>query len=236
MSVKSYVDPVDQYCNRLLKALRKMPASEREETVKEVRSHILDRIEAEPEMTDQILTEILRSVGDPKELAAEYRTHALLRHATYSRSPLVLLRATLRWGAKSVTGFVAFLAATIGYGCALVFLLSAFLKPIFPSRIGVWLAARHTICFGYWNGGVSKTELYGISVRPPVSFVLGTLGPTDGPVRELLGAWLSPVGVFCGVTCFLATSLIVRSLVRRFSQKKEWMPSLSYAKPKSVPS
>jgi hypothetical protein len=127
-------------------------------------------------------------------------------------------------------GVVAFLATVIGYGCSTVFFLCAFLKPMFPSRIGLWLASRHTVCFGYWNGHLSGTELYGISVRPPASFVLGTLGPTDGPVRELLGAWLSPLGVLCGVLSFLVTSLIARWLIRRFSQNKEWSASLAYTK------
>lgn len=232
MSAKGNLDAVDQYCNRLLKALQQMPAAERNDVVNEVRSHILDRVEAEPKMTDQLLAEILRSVGDPKELAVEYRTQAILRQATRSKSPLVLLRATLRWGARSVIGVVAFFATVIGYGCAAGFLLSAFLKPIIPSRIGLWLAgtSQHTFCFGYWNGQVSQAELYGISVRPPASFVFGTLGPTEGPVRELLGAWLSPVGVLCGVICLLATSLITQWFIKRFSQKKQWTPSLSDAR------
>ncbi len=127
--------------------------------------------------------------------------------------------ATLRWAATSVVGVMAFLATVIGYGCGTVFFLSAFLKPMFPSRIGLWLAPQHTLCFGYWNGQVSGTVLYGISVRPP-AFVLGTLGPTDGPVRELLGAWLSPVAVFCGVLCFLATSLVARWFIARFKPRR----------------
>lgn len=120
--------------------------------------------------------------------------------------------------------------ASLMYGCGMVFFLCGCLKPIVPSRIGLWLAADHTICFGYWNGHLSGTELYGISVRPPVDFVLGTLGPTEGPVRELLGAWLSSVAVLCGVLCFLATSLIARWFIKRFSQKKKWAASPAYGK------
>jgi len=229
MPANDVMEAIDQYCNRLWKALHKVPSLDRDEIVRDVRAHILERVEADPRVTEQVLAKILQAVGDPKELASEYRTQTVLRQATYSRSPWALLRATLRWAATSVIGVVAFLSTVIGYGCATVFFLSAFLKPMFPSRFGLWLAPQHTLCFGYWNAH-SGTELYGISVRPPASFVLGTLGPTDGPVRELLGAWLSPVGVLCGVLSFLATSLIARWLIRRFSQNKKWSASLSYAK------
>jgi uncharacterized membrane protein len=160
------MDAIDQYCNRLWKALHKVPSPERDEIVREVRGHIFERVEAEPTVTEQVLAEILRAVGDPKELASEYRMQAVLRQATHSRSPWMLLGATLRWAATSVVGVVAFLATVIGHGCATVFFLCAFLKPMFPSRIGLWLASRHTVCFGYWNGHLSGTELYGISVRP----------------------------------------------------------------------
>ena len=234
MPLDDVMNAVDEYCNRLWKALHKLPGSERDEIVREVRGHILERVEAEPKVTEQVLTEILRAVGDPKELASEYKGYAVLRQATHSRSPWVLLRAMLRWAATSVVGLMAFLATVIGYGCGTVFFLSAFLKPMFPSRIGLWLAPQHTLCFGYWNGQVSGTVLYGISVRPP-ALVLGTLGPTDGPVRELLGAWLSPVAVFCGVLCFLATSLVARWFIAKFKPKSKRCASFPYAVSDSNP-
>lgn len=177
------------------------------------------------------LDQSLRAVGDPKELASEYRTQTILRQATRTRVPWVLLRATLRWGATSVAGFVAFLATVVGYGCAAVFLFCALLKPLFPSWIGLWLTPQHMLSFGYWNGRLSGAELYGISVRPPVSFVLGTLGPTDGPVRELLGVWFIPVGILCGALCLLGTSVLARWLIRKFSRRKKWSPSLAYVQP-----
>jgi len=180
-----------------------------------VRSHILERVEAE----GQDVGAILQAVGDPKHLASEYETQALLRHAVKSQSPWVLLRTTRRWAMTGVAGTVAFLVTLVGYGSATVFYLCALLKPLFPSRIGLWLAPQQTLTFGYWNGRLSGTELYGVSVRPPGSLVLGTLGPTDGPVRELLGYWVVPVGVVGGVLLVLATTLVTRWLVVRFGQR-----------------
>jgi len=208
-----------------------VPSPDRDEIVREVRSHIVEHVQAEPKVTEEVLIEILRAVGDPKELASEYRTQTILRQATRTRLPWVLVRATLRWGATSVAGLVAFLATVVGYGCAAVFLLGALLKPVFPSRIGLWLTPQHMLSFGYWNGRLSGAELYGISVRPPASFVLGTLGPTDGPLRELLGVWFIPVGILCGAFSLLGTSVLARWLIRKFSRSKKWSPSLAYVQP-----
>ncbi len=208
---------IDHYCERLRKALAKAPAAERDEIVEDVRHHVLERVDAEGHVTGQALDAVLRAVGDPNDLASEYRMHAMLRHASASRSPLILLNTTIRWATTGVVGMTAAVITLVGYGCAAVFYLSAFLKPFFPSRIGLWLGPRHTVTFGYWNGRLSETEVYGISLRPPASFVLGTLSPTDGPVRDLLGIWLVPVAVVCGVFAMLATTLFARWFIGRFA-------------------
>lgn len=153
MSTNSVTESVDEYCKRLGKALHKLQTPERDEFIREVRSHILERVEAEPEVTAEVLAEIFRAVGEPKALAAEYRTQAMLREATRSDvpwvlRPYVLLRTTLRWGVTSIAGMVAFLFTIIGYGCAVVFYLCALLKPAFPTHIGLWSAAQHTLTLG----------------------------------------------------------------------------------------
>jgi hypothetical protein len=229
------IESIDEYCKRLSTALHRLPTPEREDLIREVRSHILERVEAGPEVTMEALTRILREVGEPKELAAEYRTQAALREATRSEAtwvlrPWMLLRATLSWGLTSVTGLVAFLVTVAGYGCALVFYLCALLKPFYPLRIGLWLAAQRTLSLGYWNGRLTGAEVYGMSVRPPNSFVvLGTLGPLDGPIRELLGNWLIPVSFLFGAVFCLATSFVVRWFITRFRRKKSWSAPLPYA-------
>ena len=117
-------------------------------------------------------------------------------------------------------GLISLFVTMAGYGSAAVCYLSVFLKPLFPARIGLWLRPEHTLTLGYWDGRFSGTEVYGISVRPPGSFVLGTLSPTEGPVRELLGPWLFPVGVLCGGLFVVATTLLTRWFIRRLGPRK----------------
>jgi uncharacterized membrane protein len=214
------VAAVNQYLARLEKAFDHVPPAERDEMVEEVRSHLLERIEAEPHVTEQGVNEILHAFGDPEELASQHKTETMLRRAVASRSPWVLLRITLRWATTSTAGVIAFLVMVTGYGSAAVSYLCVFLKPFFPARIGLWLGPEHTLTLGYWDGHFSGTEVYGISVRPPASFVLGTLSPTDGPVRELLGPWLLPGGLLFGGLLVVATTLLTRWFIRRFGLRK----------------
>lgn len=226
------IETIDQYCARLGRALHKAPSFERDEIVEEVRSHILERLEAEAEVSQRTVSDILQAVGDPGELASEYRTQAMLRHAVHSRSPWVLLRATLAWASRGIAGLVAFFATVAGYSCTAVFLLCALLKPLFPSRVGLWLAPQHTLSFGYWNGRLSGAQIYGLSMRPPFDFVLvGTLGPMNGPVHELLGAWLVPIGAFCGTLFFLVTTIFVRWWIAKFVRPAGQIRAASKHKP-----
>jgi len=210
---------VEQYLARLHKAFHHVPSPEREDIVAEMRSHVLERIEAEPQATEQVVNDILRAVGNPRELAAQHRTEAMLRRAATSRSPWVLLGSTLRWATTGIVGVVALFVSLTGYGCAAVCYLSVLLKPLLPTRIGLFLH-EHTFTLGFWDGRSSRSEVYGLSVRPPASFVLGTLGPTEGPVRELLGPLLFPVAFLGGGLFVVATTLLIRWLIRRFGPRK----------------
>jgi uncharacterized membrane protein len=215
---------IDEYLAILRNALDDVPTAERDEMIEEIRSHILERIEAERQVTGEVIDQVLQAVGDPKELASQYRTEAMLRRAARSRSPWVLLRSTLRWAMTGIAGVLAFLIALVGYGCAAVSWLCLLLKPFFPGRIGLWLSPERTVTLGYWNGRFSGTEVYGIAVRPPFSFALGTLSATNGPVREALGTWLYPVSVLCGLLFVLLTTWFTRWFITKFGERKSSRP------------
>jgi hypothetical protein len=177
-------------------------------------------VEAEKEPGPHSIGQILAAVGDPEELAAEWTTDLVLRRAATSRSPWRLLTATLRWATRGLAGFAAFVLTLAGYTSAATFYVCAFVKPFFPSRIGLWLGPEGTLAFGYWNGHTVGAEIYGIAVRPPASFVLGTLSATNGPVRELLGPWFVPVGILCGALALVVTTLVARWWIVRFGLRK----------------
>jgi uncharacterized membrane protein len=219
MQTDSAVRQIDEYLASLHKALGKLPPQARDDITKEIRSHILERVEEEGRVTEQTVNEVLRAMGDAREFASQYRTQAVLRRATTSKSPWTLLRATARSATTGLAGVVAFTATIAGYGCALVAYLCALLKPILPSHIGLWLGPEHTLTLGYRASRLAA-ETYGISVRPPASFVLGTLSATHGPAQELLGPWLFPVTLLLGVLLVFVTTRFARWSIRRFAQRK----------------
>jgi len=219
MSTINVTGEINQYLERMRKALNALPSADRDEIVEEIRSHILERMEAEGHTSEQSIREILQAVGDPDELASEYKTEAMLRRAVTSISPWVLLRSMMRWAMTGFAGFIAFVLTLTGYACAAVCYLCGLLKPVFPTHIGLWLTPDHMITLGYRAGNLSP-RMYGISVKPPISFVLGTLGPAEGPARELLGPWLFPFTLLCGVIFVFVTTRFARWLIKKFGQRK----------------
>ena len=202
---------IDDYLARLRRGLRRLPASEKDEIVAEIRGHVLERVEARGDEGERFVDEVLRAIGDPAQLAAQYETQALLRQAASTRSPWRLLRTTLRWARQGVAGASVFVLTLLGYGAALVCYACAIAKPVFPSHIGMWLTPEQTVTIGYWSGRL-PSELMGLTVGPRGLAVFGTLGPTQGPVRELLGPWLIPAGIVAGFLCAAATTWCVRWL------------------------
>jgi len=218
MSVEGVNAVVERYLAELRSDLAGLPESERDDVVEEIRTHVLERIEAESDPA--AVRGILDAVGRPRELASQYVTQALLRRAVRSRSPWLLLRTTFRWATTGIAGVITFLLTLAGYGIALVFLLSALLKPFLPARIGLWLGPDSALTLGYWNGRLPAVA-FGMSAGPPGLFCVACqLGPREGPLHELLGIWLIPIGIVAGMLCALGTTYLVRRLIGRFALRR----------------
>jgi uncharacterized membrane protein len=210
---------VEEYLSNLRRSCSGVPPEEREEFISEIHSHLLERIELSGSALLHSLESILEATGHPQELAAQLKTQQVLRKASQSVSPWFLLRAMVRTAATGIAGFLSFLLAVAGYGCALACALTFVLKPLFPDHIGLWLGAGYTLTLGYWDGNVVNAQTYGISIRKPFLFVLGTLGP-DGPVHELAGSWVYLIAVtafvvFLGITTVFSRWAITRLRVQR---------------------
>ena len=122
---------------------------------------------------------------------------------------------------KSVAGAVSFLITAAAYGCAAVCALVIVLKPVLPHRIGLWLGPAHTLTLGYWDGEIVNSQLYGISLRhDPVNFVIGTLGPASGPVRDLAGSHIYAIATLAGVAFFAVATLFGRWVISKLSLRK----------------
>ena len=127
---------VNDYLARLRAALTGMTVSEREDIVEEIRMHIRER-SSDPQSS---LDTVLAGLGPADELAQQYRTGLLVQRAQKSRSPLVILRAALRW-ATTGSGRLHRVrrSRSIGYATGVSFLLLALMKPFFPANTGLWV-------------------------------------------------------------------------------------------------
>ena len=88
---------MEQWLSDFRRHMSLLPTEEREEIVREIAAHMRDAAE-QPGIRPE---EILARLGDAKQLAAEYRDGSLIRQASRSYSPLLLLRGSLRMATKA---------------------------------------------------------------------------------------------------------------------------------------
>ena len=185
---------INDYLARLRAALTGLTVSEREDIVEEIRMHIRER-SSDPQTT---LEAVLAGLGPAEELAQQYRTGLLVQRARTSISPVVILRAALRWATMGVEGFIVFVIALIGYATGVAFLLLALMKPFFPAYTGLWVGPNE---FNF-------------------SFRMGaTITNPASPVHEVLGWWLIPVCLVIGSLSFALTTKLLQFLMGRFRWK-----------------
>lgn len=176
---------LETYMSSLRSHLGPMTLAEREDIVREINAHIRDSVEG-----GAAAETVLRRLGPPDELAAQYRDGLLIRRASRSISPLLLLRASLRLATKGVSGIVVFFAAMFGYLIGGGMVLSAFAKCIFPSHTGVWVS----------NGQLVSS---------------GTIFPIPAPPAHDVAGWFYvPVALAAGSLLILLTTFVIRYSLR----------------------
>jgi len=185
---------VNDYLAQLRQALNGMTLSEREDIVEEIHMHIRERLDDPAAKLDAVLA----GLGPAYELAQQYRTGVLVQRASRSISPVVILRAALRWATTGVEGFVVFVIALVGYFTGAGFLLLALAKPLFPANTGLWVGSGQ----------------FAFSVYP--DSVLASFHP---PLHDILGWWLIPVCLTIGALVMAGTTKLLQFLMGRFRWK-----------------
>ena len=188
-------DPrINDYLAQLRAALTGMTFSEREDIVEEIHMHIRERV-ADPAIH---VDDVLGGLGSARELAGQYRTGVLVNRARTSISPLVILRAALRWATMGVEGFLVFVIALLGYALGGGFILLALVKPIFPANTGFWVGPGQ----------------FSFSFLP--DSVLESYHP---PLHDVLGWWLIPICLIVGSVALAGTTKALQLLMGRFRWK-----------------
>ncbi len=181
-------DPtVDRYLDRVRSALRGMSVTEVDDIVIELRGHIAER-----SGTAGGAEASLRSLGDPTELARQYRADSVTTRAELSRSPIIMLHSLLLLRRGSFAGWLAFALAALGYAWAIALGAAAVEKILSPQDVGLWLGP-----------GPGSTPRIMID------------GPGPPGARELLGSWFVPLGIAVCVALLFLTKRFGLWWIRR---------------------
>jgi hypothetical protein len=123
-------EPLEAYLHRLERALEPLSATERQEIVRETRSHVLDRLSAQP--SPRVET-VLRHLGPADEYAEQFlAADPRVRSATRPAESLA------RIVTGSLKGFLVFNVVVVLYGLGLLVLGVAVLKAFRPDHVGLW--------------------------------------------------------------------------------------------------
>lgn len=186
---------LETYLKAVRAHLRGLGPAEAAETVEELRSHVLDRVEGQPTLGR--VTDALAALGDPRELGRVNASERVAARAEGARSPLTLFGTAAQLAAVSLRGLFVFLVSLMGYALAAAWLIAALAKPLAPHRVGLWHVQDPTDSQSY-------------------SLALGLVsGPRPG--HELLGWWIMPLGLALGLGLGLLTWLFDRRALRRMA-------------------
>lgn len=177
---------IEDYFSELERKMADLPADDRQDFSRELRAHVLDRLEQVSIASEADCRSVLKALGTPEEIARQYRLERIMRRSPWRISPLAILRTTLRWALTGFQGFAVFMVAFTGYAFALCFYLAALMKPFFPQNVGFFIGP-HNINLAAWPApaGVAWLDAYFI----PICIVIGylfTLGTTV-LIRALVG-------------------------------------------------
>jgi len=177
--------PIAAYLADLRTQLAPITLAEREEILREISAHIRDSAE-----TGTPIETVLARLGTPAQLAAEYRDGQLIRAASRSFSPVLLLRGTLRVATRGITGILVFFCATVGYIVGAGYIIGGALKPFFPNHISLFptRAAKDA-----WR----QTGIVTYDVH-----------------HEIFGWWGVPIAIVSGVLLLILTTFAIRAFLR----------------------
>ncbi len=174
----------DAYLRELRRALGSVDATERDDIVSEIRSHLLDRQAAGR-------TDLLSGFDPPDALAAGFVTESALRSALARGTPWALGHALLIATRDSVLRLLVLLPLILLQLAGVVFLVMAVLKPFVPNLVGLWV------------GGPGHPGMFALGIQTD-----------HPDAQEVLGWWGIPLYVVAGALLVWGPNRAMRALAR----------------------
>jgi uncharacterized membrane protein len=184
---------IEDYFAQLEAKMSDLSAADRREFTRELRAHVLDRLEQMTTAGEADCRSVLKALGTPEEIARQYRVERIMSGSAWTISPLSVLRTLLRWTVTGIQGYAVFMVAFTGYTLAVCFYAGAALKPFYPNNVGFFVG-RDGLNLAQW-------------------------GLPHGLV--VLDAYYIPITIVLGYLCMVATTLLIRSLIRKFGKLRQ---------------
>jgi uncharacterized membrane protein len=124
---------LSEYARKLRWALSALPEADRDGIVAEMRSHVLDRVDAGASME-----EALAALGPAEDYARAFRDSYTVTTAISSRHLPQIVSAVLHNAARSAAVAIAAIVIFVAWAAAAVSTYIAALKLIDPTHVGLW--------------------------------------------------------------------------------------------------
>lgn len=170
---------LERYLRRLRYALRPLPSEEREEIVREVRSHFLDRVESSGADRVASVRSTAQALGPPEEYARTFVRDYRVTAALTDGSGFAMLYEVVRLAGSGMRWLVGLMLFLIVFGVAVGLVVVGLLKLVFPESVGLWYASDLGVLGMGWVDASTAAE-----------------------ARELLGYWIVPLNVALGVLLY----------------------------------
>lgn len=156
----------DVWLRRLEWALHALPTKDRDDIVRETRSHIEERV---AQGVSEL--QILASLGDADDYAQSFLDEFELSQALGSRNLPAMIGVAARWIHRSVTAAAAFTWVLLLGVFAAGVVLTAVMHFLDPAHWGLWVSS-HMLLIGHVDDPSAARELLGPGIYP---FAVGSL-------------------------------------------------------------
>jgi uncharacterized membrane protein len=209
------------YLERLKSKLGLVPARERDEFLKEIRSHLYEAYQQTPGEDDvaRILT-VLRNLGEPAEVVSDRLPAAMVRSGARRKLPLYILGGIL----------IALFGIPLGFGgvgvlVGLLAALAGLVVAYYATAGSILLAGASLTLLGmtriYWPELWNRLVMLGvIQMKGSLAEFLDQLSPVDQGFVMIL---LAGVFIACGLGMLWLGRYLLRGLRFLFSLVFDWL-------------
>ena len=194
---------IESYLKGLTRALRALPATDRDEITAEIRAHLEHRAR------EGRLTEALQGLGSPEKCARGFLEEIRIQDAFADGGPQKTVGALVALASRRVTAAAGLFVSGVFFLVAVGFAITAAVEVVAPDKAGLWVGRE---------AGVYVLGTYDAPTPPVAPTVPGAPAP-PAPPREVLGRWLLPVAAGISVLALIIGQWLARFFVRLMAQR-----------------